>query len=107
MKTINGLENILLKELESGNSVNDEVLSLLPTKQFPIDNSAKYVLSHFENLNSIYVLKVSDLKNISLISDEMNSAGILYLVISDNFNSMKKIYYFTLINKKCIHLFRK
>lgn len=47
--------------------MNEEVLKLLQNKnKLPIKNGDKCILTHFENVNSLYVC---NLKNISMLSE--------------------------------------
>lgn len=74
-KSTNGLENVILKEVESGNLVNDNVLKLLPIQKPKIKNADSCYLRHFENFDSIYVSKVEDSQ---ILVDTIQSTGWYY-----------------------------
>jgi len=55
--------------------VNDEVLKLLPVEKMRIKNFDTCILTHFENVNHLYVSNALDLKNIEM--DIKNMGGWL------------------------------
>ncbi|XP_026818102.1 uncharacterized protein LOC113557019 isoform X2 [Rhopalosiphum maidis] len=69
-QNIDGLENIILKELKSGRLVNTELLKLLPVEKIPINN--------FENSNKTHVVdakcdKNHDLENVKILKKTVDS----------------------------------
>jgi len=55
--------------------VNEKVLKFLSVDKLCITNGDSCVISHFENLNCIYVSKVHEPKNASILKDIMCSTG--------------------------------
>lgn len=61
--------------MESGKSVNDEILKLLPSVKKPIKNGDRCILTHFEDFDSIYVSKGHLLENSDFLNCVICSTG--------------------------------
>lgn len=94
--------------MESGKSVNDEILKLLPIVKLPIKSGDSCILTHFDDFDTIYVSKGPLLENsdflncvicstgkFSLIDLSINFflASILYMSYSTNFTFQNSQYY--------------
>ncbi|XP_022168298.1 uncharacterized protein LOC111032328 isoform X2 [Myzus persicae] len=73
-QNIDSSENIILKELKSGNLVNTEVLKLLPGGMTPIKNCENSTLTHFEDVKCTYVTKVHNLENVETLKETIDSS---------------------------------
>lgn len=75
-QNIDGLENVILRELKSGSLVNTEVLTLLlPGEKIPINNCENSTLTLVEDFKCSYVAKPHDLGNIKILKETVNSTG--------------------------------
>lgn len=72
------MENVILNELKSGNSINSQVLKLLPVATTTINSGDTCILTHFENADSIYVSKALELEKAQMIKDVTESTGLLF-----------------------------
>lgn len=72
-KIIDSSENITLRELKSGSSVNTEVLKLLPSETIPIKNCENSTSTHFENGKCTYVAEDHDLENVKVLKETIDS----------------------------------
>ncbi|KAL4141977.1 hypothetical protein QTP88_004511 [Uroleucon formosanum] len=75
-QNIDGLENVILRELKSGSLVNTEVLTLLlPGEKIPINNCENSTLTLVEDFKCSYVAKPHDLGNIKILKETVNSTA--------------------------------
>ncbi|VVC40574.1 Hypothetical protein CINCED_3A001375 [Cinara cedri] len=84
-KSSNCLENVILREVNSGNCLNKEVLKLLLSEKKHLKNCDTCVLTYFENFDSIYVFK-HESENIKMLQDIIASTDCIpvrNLVIGD------------------------
>lgn len=76
-KNKDGFESVILKELKSGNSINEKILKLFPV----IKKSDTFSISHFENFDSIYISEIKS-ENKKIVEETMNSTGQCYCILS-------------------------
>lgn len=74
-------ENVFLKEVASGKSINKEILKLLPVEKLPLKNCDTCILTYFENFNTLYVAKVFESDNIKILHEIASNTGYYFKIV--------------------------
>ncbi|VVC33181.1 Tudor domain [Cinara cedri] len=104
-KSRNHLENVILKEVVSGKSVNKEVLKLSTVEKITIRDGDTCTLTHCEDLENIYVSKIYEFEYIQTMEDIVNNIDFINKinlnigdVVKVQSPSNKKVYRARIIN---------